>query len=186
MIHLTEVNFLKGSCLLAELSWGLVWIVIRIELFNFFNFCSFKFFCWKHENDIGLLYFTTHNFQYMTMRFLAKTEMTLIWLYLTWLWLADKISCQVCPITIQLNRPKAHVFSISQLTMLNYLLVMADKLSVKKCKHSYWSTGHSTHLWLDDKSQMNLWRTLSACPWTAILFCPIVNNYLVQSVSITT
>ena len=35
-------------------------------------------------------------------------------------------------------------------------LKKADKLSATKYEHSHWSTGHSTHLWLADKSQTNL------------------------------
>ena len=41
----------------------------------------------------------------------------------------------------------------------------ADKLNTTKCKHSHWSTGYSTHLWLADKSQTNLWAFLSSVPW---------------------
>ena len=41
----------------------------------------------------------------------------------------------------------------------------AVKLSVTKCEHFHWSNGHRTHLWLADKSQMNLWAFLSAVPW---------------------
>ena len=46
---------------------------------------------------------------------------------------------------------------------------MAHKLSVTKIKLFHWSlTDHSTHLWLGDKSQTNLWAVLSACPWSPV------------------
>ena len=38
----------------------------------------------------------------------------------------------------------------------------AHKLSATKCEHSLWSTGHTTHLWLADRSQTNLWVLLSS------------------------
>ena len=38
-----------------------------------------------------------------------------------------------------------------------HLLRTAHKLSATKIEHSQWSTGHSTHLWLADKNQTNLW-----------------------------
>ena len=38
----------------------------------------------------------------------------------------------------------------------------AHKLSATKCEHSLWSTGHTTHLWLADRSKTNLWVLLSS------------------------
>ena len=41
----------------------------------------------------------------------------------------------------------------------------AHRLSAAKIEHSHWSTGHSTCLWLADKSLTNLWAFQSVSPW---------------------
>ena len=63
----------------------------------------------------------------------SEGEEALFWsvqLYSIGLWLADKISCLVCPITIQLNRPKEHLHAVRQFTLRRSNMVLRGNLCV--------------------------------------------------------
>ena len=93
--------------------------------------------------------------------FMFCFQSPIFWMFIEGVYLHSKISTNI----FNHAPPFSLYYFIGWGKFHGNLLRKAHILSFTKIKHSHLSNSHSTHLWLADKWQTNLWAILFAAPW---------------------